>query len=427
MQCIQNKTPFKNRPRQSKLKARRSLSGLAALFVTLSLLSVSAQGQTFAMRTVVKDFVTTEWTLACPDGEVLDLTTVDLTDEGIRRLIECLGQIEAEAGVHIKSNTIVRDFVVESDEIISTTNMTAAQVNKIKDIIDTHRVPMNPFPGTRPRIESVRLDGVLDSFIIDLGEGCIIDLTDVSINPQTLNALIQLIQQFEAQNGVHVTGATTVKDGVTEKDRVIQITHLNPQQIEQLLQFFQGHGIALLFPQKLAPVHMQGVIEFNGQPVPFDLQGEALLQPLPPDPLTGAVPLEVVALGLRGIDPAGLSVGLGPGPQPMVLMLHPVDHTGKLNLLETEIINLAFENLGPNQRVLLPHPDFAHEFGAFGCGPWPFSEAVRLHSLGRKHLFSPPIQPGPGGGGQMPQQAALVITHLELGLPLRVPVMPQGF
>jgi len=421
----------------------------ASVFFLVSLLSGSVQAQTFEMRTVVKDFVTTEWTLECPDGQVLDMTTVDLTEEGIHKLIECLNQIEAQNGTHIQSSTVVRDSVTVSDEIVSTTNLTEAQVNKIKGIIDAHQMPMNPFPGSRPRIESVRLDGALDSFIIDLGEGCLIDLTDVPIDPQTLNELIQLIQQFEAQNGVHVTGATTVKDGAAEKDRVIQFTYLTPQQIERLLQFFQAHGIALLFPQKLAPMHMQGVIDFNGQRIPFDASGDALLQPQPPDPQTGAIPVEIVALSLQSVDPVPVSVGLGPGPEPLVLMLHPVDHTGKLNLVETETVKLAFENVGPNQDTLFPNPEFAHEFGAFGCGPWPFSEPVRLHSLGRKHLMLRPDQLGPGpgqgpGGGlgqgpgagpgqgsggnvQAPGDGAVVITQLELGLPLRLPVIPGGF
>ena len=318
-----NKLPLSSRP---------SVSPIHSFLLIFCLLSSPAHA--LEMRTVVKDFVTTEWTLECPDGEVLDLTTVGLTDQGIREFIQCLSQIESEVGVHISSKTVVKDFVVESDEIISTTNMSEEQVNKLKQIIDTHRIPSNPLPSTRPRIESVLLNGVPDSFIIALPDGCIIDLTDVPIDPQVLNELIQLIQQIERENGVHVTGTTTVKDGQTEKDRVIQITYLTPQQIEQLLQFFQGKGIALILWQKLVPIEMHGVFDLNGEHMPFNVTGEALIQLPPPDPQTGAAPVEIVALELKSIDPIDVAVGLdNPEQWQVTLMLEPVDHTGKLNLV----------------------------------------------------------------------------------------------
>ena len=203
--------------------------------------------------------------------------------------------------------------------------------------------------------------------------------------------------------------------------RFIQITYLTPRQMEQLLQFFQGRGIALLFWQKLVPIEMHGVIDLNGEHLPFNVTGDALIQMPPPDPRTGAVPVEIVALELKSIDPVNVAVGLDdPEQWQVTIMLEPVDHTGKLNLIAGQIPNLAFHNVGPNQDTLIADPEFAHEFGVFGCGPWPFHEAVRLHSLGHKHL----VNPGPDTG-QSP--AFVQITHFELGLPLRVPVIPNGF
>ncbi|NQV34988.1 MAG: hypothetical protein HQ515_20000 [Phycisphaeraceae bacterium] len=378
--------------------------------------------QTFKMHTVVRDSVTTEWTLQCPDGEVLDISTVSLTDKGMQAFFECLGQIESQQGIHISSHTVVKDFVVESDEILSRVEMTADQVNKLKTIIDNHQIPMMPFPLTRPRVESVLLDGELDSFVIDLGDGCLLDLTDPSIGPQVLDPLIQLLQQFESENGVSVTSATTVKDGQIEKDRVIQITTLLPHQIEQILQFLHSRGFAVLFGQKLAPMSMQGVIDFNGERIEFDVRGDMLLQPMPPDPESGALPFEIQDLQLVSPDPLGLSVGLSPPQQPMPLFLHPVDPTGRLMQLEGHIPNLVFNQVGPDQATLLAHPEFPFDFDLFGCGPWPFLQPMCIHSLGLKHLLTQGMPNLPG----QPRPGSLMIQDLVLDLPLRIPVVPDG-
>jgi hypothetical protein len=384
--------------------------------------------QHYEMRTVVKDLVTTEWTLQCPDGSVLDMSTVSLTDKGMSELFQCLGEIE-QAGIQISSHTVVKDFVVESDEIISTVQMTEDQVNKIKEIIDKNKIPMQslPLPSTRPHIESVLLDGALDSFTIDLGQGCILDLTSNQVPPQILDQLIQLLQQFEMENGVFTTGATTVKDGEIEKDRVIQITNLLPAQIEQIVQFLQSHGFALLFDQILAPLNMQGVIISGENRFDFDVQGDVLFQFMPPDPQTGEIPLEIRDLQLLSvnplgiIDPSGISVGLAPGSPQMPLFLRPVDHTGKLMTLEGQITNLVFNQVGPEHTTFVGDPDFGFEFDLFGCGPWPFMEPMCLHSLGYKHLLIPiPNQPA------QTSRLDLSIEVMTLRLPLRVPVAPGG-
>lgn len=379
--------------------------------------------QTFKMHTVVRDSITTEWTLQCPDGEVLDISTVSLTEKGMQAFFECLGQIESQQGIHVSSRTVVKDFVVESDEILSTVEMTADQVNKLKTIIDNHQIPMLPFPLTRPRVESVLLDGQLDSFVIDLGDGCILDLTDPSIGPQILDPLIQLLQEFERENGVSVTSATTVKDGQIEKDRVIQITTLLPHQIEQILQFLQSRGFMVLFDQKLAPISMQGVIDFNGERIEFDVEGDVLLQPMPPDPQLGALPFEILDMQLVSPNPLGLAVGLhSPLQPPIPLFLHPSDHTGRLMQLEGQIPNLAFNQVGLEQVTLLAHPDFPFEFALLGCGPWPSLQPMCIHSLGPKHLITPaiPNQPVP------PRPGSLLIQDIVLGLPLRIPVVAGG-
>lgn len=378
--------------------------------------------QTYRMQTVVKDAVTTEWTLECPDGSVLDMTTITLTDRGIQELSQCLGQIESQVGIHISSQTVVKDFVVESDEILSTVEMTEDQVNKIKTIIDTHQIPMHPFPSTRPRVESVLLDGVLDSFIIDLGRGCLLDLTSDLIGLQTLDQLIQMLQQFEMENGALVTGATTVKDSEVEKDRVVQITHLLPHQIEQIFQFLQSQGLAVLFDQKLAPISMKGVVEFDGQRLDFDVRGDALLQFMPPDPQTNALPLEIVDLQMVSVDPLGLSVSLTPAQQPMPLFLFPSDPTGKLMALEGQLPNLVFDQVGSEQVTLIAHPGFAQEFSLFGCGPWPFMQPLCIYSLGLKPLAVPELPLPP----DQPIAGRLMLQAMVLDLPLRIPVVPGG-
>ncbi len=57
--------------------------------------------QTFEMRTVVKDFVTTEWTLECPDGGVLDMSNVALTETGRQQLLQCPGQKYCLSVLHL--------------------------------------------------------------------------------------------------------------------------------------------------------------------------------------------------------------------------------------------------------------------------------------------------------------------------------------
>jgi hypothetical protein len=383
--------------------------------------------QRYEMRTVVKDLVTVEWTLQCPDGSVLDMTTVSLTDKGIDEFLQGLGQIESQQGIQISSHTVVKDFVAESDEILTTVQMTEDQVSKIKEIINRNTIPLRPMPlpSTRPHVESVLLNGVLDSFFIDLGWGRILDLTSGQVPPQILDQLTQLVQQFEMENGVFTTGSTTVKDGEIEKDRVIQITHLLPGQVEQIVQFLQSHGFVLLSNQILAPLSMQGVIVSGENRFDFDVQGDVFLHFLPQDPQTGAFPLEIRDLQLHDVNPAiitdpfGNMVVLELASLPMPLFLQPADHTGKLMTLEGRIPNLVFTQVGPEQTTFVANPDFDFEFDLFGCGPWPFMKPMCLHSLGYKHLLVPDqsLSPNPG---------LLLIQSMELGLPLRIPVVPAG-
>lgn len=399
---------------------------MAVIVLSLAFFAGFASAQTYEMRTVVKDFVTTEWTLMCPDGNILDLSTVDLTDQGIHEFMQCLGQIESSAGVKLTSKTVVKDFVVESDEIISVTAMTAEQVQKLKDVIDRHRIPAHAFPRTRARIQSVRLDGVLDTFIIDLGNGCVIDLSDVDLNAQVLQELIQLIQQIEAENGVHVSGTTVVKDGVIEKDRVVHVTHLTAQQIQRLLQFFSSHNIALALFQKLASVTLKGTVHWQGVVYPVDVTGDGLFQAPPPDPITGQQLLELVDLRLESVDPLGLSVGLGAVPQSALFILDPLQPDGILHFAYGEIPNLIVQDIGPNRDSLVIHPDFFYESEFMGFGSWPNYKALNLYSPGLKHMASP-VEPQLPPPGPLPVAGFLQITCFELGLPLRVPVIPNGF
>ncbi|MCP4454192.1 MAG: hypothetical protein GY809_22245 [Planctomycetes bacterium] len=106
----------------------------------------------------------------------------------------------------------------------------------------------------------------------------------------TMEAFFQCLGQIESQRGIRLSGHTLVKDGQIEKDRVIQMTYLWPHQIEQILQFLQSQGLAVRFDQKLAPMSMQGVIDFGGERIEFDVRGDLLLQPVPPDPDLNVLP-----------------------------------------------------------------------------------------------------------------------------------------
>ena len=381
----------------------------------------------FTMRTVVKDFVTTEWTLECPDGGMLDLGTVDLTEKGMMLFFECLNDIESKVGINIKSKTVVRDFVAESDETVTTTSMSADQVAKLKKIIDENRVPANPIPSTRPRIESVLLNGELDSFIIDLGRGCILDLTDANLPAQVLQELMQLIDQIEAENGVHVSGTTRVKDGAVEKDRVITVSHLTEPQIQRILQFLQSKNVALAIWQKACGVHMTGTVHANGQAIPFDVKGHMTFQFPPRDPETGQQPVDIQDMQLHSVDPLGPFVRLDPMPFPTLMMIEPTGPDGLRHLLIGQpFLGLVVGNIGPNLDLFVAHPDSPQAFEFLGGGVWPNFKPMQLHAPGLLPMTVPgdPQQPQPGPA---PMAAQVQINCFELQLPLRVPVIPAGF
>ena len=136
----------------------------------MSLLPVQAADR-FVMRTTVKDFVTTKWTLQCPDGRKIDLTKVSLTEMGYEEFTLCLQDIESMNGVKISSRTKVRNHVVQEDVIKSETVMDAMQASKLCGILDNNKLPFLPFTSGRGRVQSLSVNTVLDSLVIDLGDG----------------------------------------------------------------------------------------------------------------------------------------------------------------------------------------------------------------------------------------------------------------
>jgi hypothetical protein len=405
---------------------RSHINRLGVWCLAIVLLPHVANAQ-FTMRTVVKDFVTTEWTLECPDGEVLDIGSVDMTDKGIMEFMQALNTIESQVGVKISSHTVVKDFVVESDTVISETVMSADQVAQLKKIIEDNPVPSNAVPTTRARIQSVLLDGALDSFIIDLGNGCIIDLTDANLNPQVLQGLINLINQIEAENGVHISGATTVKDNTVEKDRVVSVTHLTEPQIQQILQYLQSSNVALPLWQKACGVHLTGTLHINGLAIPLDLTGHMVFQLPPLDPQTGQQPIEMIDLGLQSVDPLGPVVDLAPLFTPTLIFMEPTSPNALRHFFISQpFLGLVFANVGPQRDILIPHPDAQQDVEFLGCGSWPSFKQVNLYAPGMIPLTNlvPPnggLQPGPP-----PVVGMLQINCFELQLPLRVPVFPNG-
>ncbi|MEM7104625.1 MAG: hypothetical protein AAF502_15920 [Bacteroidota bacterium] len=89
-----------------------------------------ANAQKVRITTTVNEFQTTSILLGCPsyNGDaalIIDLATsdklADINDEQVDRLEALISAFETENGVHLRSKTKIRDFVLEEDRIDATT------------------------------------------------------------------------------------------------------------------------------------------------------------------------------------------------------------------------------------------------------------------------------------------------------------------
>lgn len=269
-----------------------------------------AQAAGFAVKTTVEDFVTTKWTLDCPDGRKIDLTKVDLSEEGQAQFMECLGEIESENGIEIRSRTSVRDFVTQEDRIDSETELDEEQALKLCQLIDNHRQPVVAFANGRARVQTIVVDGVVESHWIDLGDGRVLDLTDPGLDPVALAIFEALIVQIENESGVHIAGESSNEDG----DRVRSVSYLTAQQIQQILVAADGLGLAIALDLFEFDAELGIKISADGQSERVLLQGTATARIGDPQPLPGGgteVPIEIVELELQGASPLAGAIRFG--------------------------------------------------------------------------------------------------------------------
>ena len=291
-----------------------------AIFVVMLATVTSVGAMTFKMKTTVKDFVTTDWTLECPDGKKIDLTKVALDDEGTDLFFECLGDIESMNGIMISSRTRVKNFTTQADTIKSVTEMTEAQAQKLCDLIDMHRIPEVPFATGRRRIQTVSCNGEIESILVDLGDGRKLDLLSGDLTPQQLQELLMLLDQFAQQNGIHVAGQTTSDEGGVQKDRVLAVTYLTDAQIEQLLQKAQQEGVGIPLDLVALPAQAKGAARVDGERIKLKLEGPIVLRRLAPQPGPNGgivIPVEIIELQLESVAPLpgkDVTVRLPPGP-----------------------------------------------------------------------------------------------------------------
>lgn len=386
---------------------RHAIRSMTIAIVVLTL-ATPAAAKTFKMKTTVKDFVTTKWTLECPTGGTIDLTKVALDDAGIDLFLECLGMIEAANGVTISSKTKVKNFVTQEDTIKSTVEMTEAEAQKLCDLVAMHRLPEVPFATGRPRIQTVTCNGMIESILLDLGDGRKVDLLDGMLTPQQLQALLDLLDQFAQQNGIHVAGQTTSDEGGVQKDRVLGVTYLDGAQVDQLLQTAQVEGVGLPFAVTVFPAHAKGVIEIDGEKLKVQLDGPLVLKRDPPQPAPSGgvtIPVEIVQLEL--VSDTGVVVRLPSGPAPQGTLSSSAKKPEKFDL---EIpLPLEIERDAETFGVPAPVP-------GTGTVKTPLTKDPKLKVKGRHELRD---------GGDT-ARGTLKLGPIELEAPGQLPLVPLG-
>jgi hypothetical protein len=270
------------------------------LLVALSIAIPADAAKTYKMKSTVKEFVLTKWTLECPDGTTRDLTRINLDEEGYEELLDCINEIESDVGIEIESRTKVKDSVVVSDKIKSVSEMSEAQAKKLCDIIDQHEILSAPVVRSRPRIETTTVNGALDTMLIDCGDGRKLDLLSAGLDETLLQILLQWIADLEALVGTHIAG-TTVVGG---QDRVLAVTYLTAEQKEQLLQFLQSQDVAVPPEFTIHDTRLKAVFKADGQKVKVDLTGETVIRQQVPPPGQPAQ-IEIVSMELNGMSSMG--------------------------------------------------------------------------------------------------------------------------
>ena len=278
--------------------------------------------KTYKMTTVVEDFVTTKWEFKCPPNRKVDLAQASMTLKGWQEFLECLATIESDNGIALTSKTVVRNKVTESDKITSKVEMTAEQATKLCGIIDANPLPPSPPVASRPRIQELAVDSVIDNIVLDLGDGCVLDLTRTDLDPRVIGQLFDLLDNFAQQNGTQVSSTSKSKLG-GGTDRIHTITYLTPDQVEALKQLLFQNEVLLPPGFKWVPVSMKLLIDVGGQKVRVKGEGRALMvwsdppRPAPP----GHFPRDIIELEMIGNSPLGeVRIGLlpdqiGPGVQ----------------------------------------------------------------------------------------------------------------
>jgi hypothetical protein len=384
---------------------------IAVLALTLA---APAAAKTFKMKTTVKDFVTTKWTLDCPTGGKIDLTKVALDDAGTDLFYECLGDIESMNGIEISSRTKVKGFVTQQDTIKSTTEMSEEQAQKLCDIIAMHRIPEVPFATGRRRIQTVTCNGAIESIIVDLGDGRKVDLVNGMLTAQQLQALLDLLDQFAQQNGIHVAGQTTSDEGGVQKDRVLAVTYLEDGQIDQFLQTAQNEGVGIPLAVTVFPAGAKGVLRIDGEKLKVELEGPFVVKRNPPVVAPGGgvtIPIEIVQLELVGVDPVfpgnDVVIRLPAGP-PAQGTLQSSDT--KPEKFELEIpIPLEVERGGTTFGVPAPVP-------ATGKIKTPVTKDPKVKIKGEHELRDP---------GDAPR-GTLKLGTIKLDAPGQLPLVPLG-
>ena len=127
----------------------RRWAAITAALLLLLPFSPADAAKTLKIRTT---FVTTRWTIDCPKGPLVDLGKAVMTDKGWQLLTECMGAIEAANGLKIKSKTKVKNFVVVKDRIDSETEISIADAEKLKKIIEDNPILSPPWREPRRRL-----------------------------------------------------------------------------------------------------------------------------------------------------------------------------------------------------------------------------------------------------------------------------------
>ena len=300
----------------NSMKLLKTISLVTLITSLLSTHSMAADISSLEVKTKVVNGVMKSWTLECPDGGTIDLMTADISEEGLEKLMSELSRIESENGVAIKSKTIVRDHVIESDTIESTTTLTEDQARRLCQIVAENPAPPQP-KNHRPKMFCVHDDGKISKSTITLPDGQVLDLAE--LDDQLLEDVLNLIKKFEEQNGVEVISTTQTNGGRIESDRIITLTWLTPNQIQELHLLLALHQLSIVPHLGILPTEGWLRLQLGRRPMQIPLEGEMVIQrnlqlPLPDPNQPTLIPIAIVQLDLVGAPSPNLPFHLGLDP-----------------------------------------------------------------------------------------------------------------